>query len=380
MSNLVTDQLGERLRAARSGANLTQDAAAAALGMARTTLVAIEKGQRPVRAEELRAFARVYDVSAGKLTSPDAIHVDLSAKFRRSEGKESSKAVTEAIGLLNRLATGAAQLERLLAQELRTDYPPPVRISPQNTNQQAEDAANNLRTRLGVGLGPIPDLISLLELELGLRIFFRPLASQIAGLYAYDPAISACILINANHHWKRRTQTAIHETGHFVSDRAHADIFEEEDVSPSIEERFAKRFGSAFLMPATGVRTRFDEIAGSENRFDVRELILLAHQFGVATEAMCRRLEELSLLPNGTWDSLRDRGFASELERGVLGEMSREPTPPALPSRLAYLAAAALERELLSEGQICDLLALDRSQLREALKPFEASEIISLHA
>ena len=380
MSNLAPAELGERLRGARSGANLTQDAAAASLGMSRTTLVAIEKGQRSVRAEELLAFARLYGVSAGKLTSPDAIHVDLSAKFRRAEGKEASRAVTEALSLLNRLTTGAVQLERLLGQELRTDYPPPIRINPQNVNQQAEDAANNLRTRLGVGLGPIPDLISLLELELGLRIFFRPLPSQIAGLYAYDPVIGACVLINASHHWKRRIQTAIHEAGHFVSDRAHADILEGEDLSPSIEERFAKRFGSAFLMPASGVRARFDQIVGADNCFDVRELILLAHQFGVSTEAMCRRLEELAVLPHGTWDSIRDRGFASDLERSVVGEVSRQPKPPLVPPRLAYLAAIALERELLSEGQLCDLLAVDRLELREALKPFEAKEVISLHA
>jgi len=380
MSNLAPSELGERLRGARSGANLTQDAAAASVGMARTTLVAIEKGQRSVRPEELLAFARLYGVSAGKLTSPDAIHVDLSAKFRRAEGREASKAVTEALSLLNRLTTGAVQLERLLGQELRTDYPPPIRINPQNVNQQAEDAANNLRTRLGVGLGPIPDLIGLLELELGLRIFFRPLPSQFAGLYAYDPVIGACVLINASHHWKRRIQTAIHEAGHFISDRGHADILEGEDVSHSIEERFAKRFGSAFLMPASGVRARFDQIVGSESRFDVRELILLAHQFGVSTEAMCRRLEELTVLPHGTWDSIRDRGFASDLERSVVGEVSRQPKPPLIPPRLAYLAAIALERELLSEGQLCDLLAVDRLELREALTPFEAKEVISLHA
>src|SRR6266849_587491 len=377
-SRLTPVGLGERLRAARSAVNLTQDAAAASLGIARTTLVAIEKGQRPVRPEELLAFARLYGVSAGKLTSPDAVHVDLSAKFRRAEGKEASKAVTQALGLLNRLATGAAQLERLLGQELRTDYPPPIRINPRIVNQQAEDAANNLRTRLGVGLGPIPDLISLLELELGLRIFFRPLPSQISGLYAYDAAIGACVLINASHHWKRRVQTAIHETGHFVSDRSHADILEEEEVSLSIEERFAKRFGSAFLMPASGVRARFDQIVGSENRFDVRELILLAHQFGVATEAMCRRLEELTLLPQGTWDSIRDRGFASDLERSAIGEVSVQPKPPLIPPRLAYLASIALDRELLSEGQLCDLLAVDRPELREALEPFEVEEVISL--
>lgn len=379
-TSLDTAELGERLRAARSGANLTQEAAAASLGMARTTLVAIEKGQRLVRPEELLALARLYGVSAGRLTAPDAIHVDLSAKFRRTQGREASKAVTQALALLNRLATGAVQLERLLGQEMRTDYPPPVRINPQVVNQQAEDAANNLRARLGVGLGPIPDLISLLELELGLRIFFRPLPSQISGLYAYDPAIGACILINAKHHWKRRVQTATHETGHFVSDRSHADILEEGEAPLSTEERFAKRFGSAFLMPASGVRARFEQIVGSDDRFDVRALILLAHQFGVATEAMCRRLEEVSLLPQGTWDSMRDRGFATDLERSVIGETSVLPKPPLVPTRLAYLASIARDREVLSEGQLCDLLAVDRLELNEALLPFEAEEVMSLHA
>jgi Zn-dependent peptidase ImmA (M78 family)/DNA-binding XRE family transcriptional regulator len=380
MITVAAADLGERLRAARSGANLTQEAAATSLGMARTTLVAIEKGQRPVRPEELLAFARLYGVSAGKLTAPDAVHVDLAAKFRRTEGKEASKSVTQALGLLNRLAAGAVQLERVLGQPLRTDYPPPIRINPRLVDQQAEDAANNLRARLGVGLGPIPGLISLLELELGLRIFFRPLASQISGLYAYDPAIGACMLINAKHHWKRRLQTATHETGHFASDRSHADILEEEEeISTSAEERFARRFGSAFLMPGSGVRARFDQIVGSGNRFEVRELILLAYQFGVATEAMCRRLEELTLLPQGTWDSLQDRGFASHLERDVIGGVAAPPKPPAIPARLAYLASLALGRELLSEGQLCDLLAVDRLELRNALLPFEVEEVVSLH-
>ena len=377
MNSLAPVELGDRLRGARSEANLTQDEAAASLGLARTTLVAIEKGRRSVRPEELLAFARLYGVSAGKLVSPDAIHVDFSAKFRRTQGKEGSG---EALALLNRLATGAVQLERLLGQELRTDYPPPIRINPRIVNQQAEDAANNLRARLGVGLGPIPDPITMLELELGLRIFFRPLPSAISGLYAFDAAVGACVLINANQNWKRRVQTAMHETGHFASDRSHADILDSDEISLSIEERFAKRFGSAFLMPASGVRARFNQIVVLDHRFDVRELILLAQQFGVATEAMCRRLEELTLLPQGSWDSLRDRGFARHLEHSIVADESVSPKAPLLSARLAYLASTALDRELLSEGQLCDLLAVDRLELREALEPFAAEAVISLYA
>lgn len=348
---------------------MTQDAAAASLGLARTTLLAIEKGQRPVKPDETLALARLYGVSVGQLTSPDAIHVDLASTFRRTEGKDSSQAATQALALLDRLVTGAVQLERLLGLEARTDYPPPVRIVPQRVAQQADDAAERLRARLGLGLGPVPDLIGALELELGLRIFTRPLPPQISGLYAYDPAVGACMLLNASHHRSQRIETAAHGAGHFAANRTHAEVLAREGVPLTAEERFAQRFGSALLMPASGVRARFERVVGSEDRFGVRELILLAHQFGVGTEAMGHRLEALSLLPQGSWAAMRSGGF----ERDAVGEAG-------VPPRLAYLASSALERELLSEGQVCDLLAIDRLELREALRPFEAEEVASLHA
>jgi Zn-dependent peptidase ImmA (M78 family)/DNA-binding XRE family transcriptional regulator len=371
--NVDPAELAERLRTARSNASLTQDAAATQLGLSRTTLVSIEGGQRRVRLEEIVAFAELYGVSVGRLTATDAVHVDLTAKFRRVEGREPGSDVTQAVGLLNKLATGAAELERAVGAELQRDYPPPVRLRVAGIHQQAEDAAVALRGRLGVGLGPISDLFSLFELDLGLRVFFRPLPHQISGLYAFDPAIGACILINANHRWKRRVQTLAHEGGHFVADRSHADVYEEGEVSESVEERFARRFGPALLMPAATVRTRFDQIIGMEQAFSVRQLVLLAHQFGVASEAMARRLEDLDLLPKGTWESIKDRKFDSKLEREVLGDPAPEQAPPTIPTRLAYLASIALDRGVLSEGQLSDLLVVDRVELWAALSAFPAS-------
>ena len=77
---------------------------------------------------------------------------------------------------------------------------------------------------------------------------------------------------------------------------------------------------------------------------------------------------------------MRDRGFAGDLERSVIGEASVQPKPPLLPARLAYLAAIALDREVLSEGQLSDLLVIERKELRQALAPFETEEAITLHA
>ncbi|MGV3556277.1 MAG: helix-turn-helix domain-containing protein [Croceibacterium sp.] len=367
---LESPGLGDRLRAARSNAGFTQDAAAARLGMSRTTLVAVEGGQRRVRPEEILEFAKLYGVSVGRLTASDAIHVDLTAKFRRVEGREPGRDVVEAVGLLNRLATGAAELERVIGAELPRDYPPPVRLRAAGLMQQAEDAAVALRNRLGIGLGPITDLFSLFELELGIRVFARPLPHHISGLYAFDQAIGACILVNASDRWKRRIQTLAHEGGHFVADRSHADILEDNEVPNSIEERFARRFGPALLMPAVAVRARFDQVVTAENAFSLQQLVLLAHQFRVATEAMARRLEELDLLPGGTWESLRQRRFDSSYEKQVLGDPAPDAVPQPIPPRLAYLASVALDRELLTEGQLCELLVVDRLDLREALISF----------
>lgn len=375
LDNLTPEQLGERLRIARSGSSMTQETAATELGMSRTTLVAIERGQRRTKPEELIDFAKLYHTTVGRLVASDAIHVDLSAKFRRIEGKPQSPAVSEAIQLLNRLAAGTTELEQLLRVNRRFDYPPPVRIFSQGFLQQAEDAAVALRQRLGIGLGPISDLFTLMEFDLGIRVFVRPLRDgSISGLYAFDPAIGACVLVNANHPRRRRKQTLAHEAGHFVSDRSHTDVLDEEPVPLTTEERFARRFGPAFLMPAPALRDRYEQAASATGALDLRGLILLAHQFDVTTEAMTRRLEELGLLAAGSWASLRDRGFSSDLERQVIGDPEPPQAVPLLPSRVAVMASRALHQELLSEGQLCEMLVLDRVQLRKELAPFDHPE------
>src|SRR4051794_5694284 len=71
-----------RLRLARRGQGMTQEDAARKLGVARTTIVAIEKGERQVRAEELRTLARIYKRPLDELLRPSAPVEQLGAQFR----------------------------------------------------------------------------------------------------------------------------------------------------------------------------------------------------------------------------------------------------------------------------------------------------------
>lgn len=364
--------LGERLRAARGKAGLTQEQAAEVVHLARTTIVAVEKGQRRVKPDELRAMAEAYGLSMNALLRPSAIHVDMMPRFR-ARGGGNADAALDAAKLLNDLAAAEVELEQLLQQPLQQNYPPELPILPGDIREQAEDAAMQLRHRLGLGLAPITDIVSLLELELGMRVFVRPLAGSVSGLFVFDDALGACVLLNQNHPRERRAVTGSHETGHFLTARREPDVVDLAHAAQSREERFATAFSVAFLIPAAAIRRRFKELLQDTGRFSPRHLILLAHMFHVSPEAMCRRLEALKLLPGGTWESLKDRGFSGDTVRQVLGDQAKAPEF-IVPPRLWMLAAEAYRREILTEGQLAQMLRMDRVEVRGLLDTLGAEE------
>ena len=194
----------------------------------------------------------------------------------------------------------------------------------------------------------------------------RPISSNISGVFAYEPEIGACILLNAKHPPQRRANSAAHEIGHFMSTRNQLDVLVENSHNKAREERFANIFGNAFLMPAIAVRGMFESYKSADGKFSPRNLIMMAHSFNVSIEAMCRRLEKLSLLKNGTYDSLKDKGFNRDAVKEVLGDPVQN-QPLVMPPRIAILATDAYFQGLLSEGQVAEMLLLDRVELRKLL-------------
>jgi Zn-dependent peptidase ImmA (M78 family)/DNA-binding XRE family transcriptional regulator len=364
--------LGELLRNARTAAGLTQEQAAKRLDLARTTLVALEKGQRRVRPVELRAITKLYGVTANSLLRSSSIHVDIVPRFRAlADG--ATQGEVDAARLLNDLAAAELEIERLLGQRLVRNYPHERQILPGDIKEQAEDAAMEQRHRLGLGLSPIADLVSLLELEVGMRIFIRPLQSSISGLFVFDEAVGACVLLNRNHPRERRTLTLAHEYGHLLSSRSSPEITNLSVASQSREERFATAFALAFVMPAALVRRRFHEAKQQEKKFSPRHLIMMAHSFNVSNEAICKRLEDLKLLPDGTWDSLRTRGFSGDLVRAVLGDSVKD-EPLLVPPRLWMLSAEAYRKGLFTEAQLSKLLRMEIVEVRGMLDTLDLED------
>ena len=361
--------LGGRLKAARTLKRLTQEAAATALGVARTTIVAIEAGKRAVGADELRALAELYDCPESELLDQERPELQMEVDFRMSAQSDLASDEVEVAAKLNRLAASAIQLETLVGQRPQKLDLPDVSISKTGSiEQQAEDAALALRTRLGIGLGPIQDLTALMEFELGLRVFERPLPSKVSGAVAFDAAVGGFVLLNSLHPLYRRRLTAGHEIGHLLVRKLGLSILFAEDEPVDREERFFDLFGIALLTPASAVRKKADELQRMFGGFSVRQLLMMAVFFNVSIEAMTRRMVRLGILKQGTYEQLRANRVGLKHRERVVDEMQTAEEAPPFTPRTLLLASIAYQRELLSEQQLASMLELDLVTVRKALE------------
>lgn len=363
--------VGERLRIAREAAGLTQKEAADLIEVARTTLVAVEKGERRVRFNELQGLAKIYGTSINTMLRSEAVQVELAPRFRKLE-ETADTAVEHAVQVLTNFVKAEIELENILGVKRSKNYPPERPLLPGDVSKQADRDAQELRERLGLGNRPISDIVTLLEMEFDVRVYVWKIHAKISGLFAFDDAVGPCILLNANHPISRRVQTAAHECGHLISSRRQPEIFIEEEKSNSREERYADAFGRALLTPARAISQMFRDVTAGSERLTRRHIIILSHYFSVSREAMVRRLEELGLV-SGVWDwFVANGGITDEQAKQVLGDLrivdkqsSEWDRPTTL--RLSMLAEQAYKKELLSEGQLARLLCINRVELRHIL-------------
>jgi Zn-dependent peptidase ImmA (M78 family) len=382
LNELSAQEIGRRLRVARENANIRQDDAAQVIGMSRPTLVSIEKGVRRVRIQEIQLLARHYGVSVNALLRREAVHTDLIPRFRKLRETEDSHN-DEAIQLFTDLIKADVELENILGIQRRRNYAPERGINEGDVVALAEKHAKELRDWLGLGPGPIADIFSVIEFGLGIRLYQRRLSSgsKVAGLFTYDESVGACILLNANHPLSRRVQSAAHEVGHFYGTRQIPEVLEEDERFLSRDERYANAFGRAFVTPRDSFSESFRQLKEITGKITRRLIILLAHQYNISRQACGLRLEELGLAKKGTWSWFENNGgITDEHVREVLGEMTerrdlgKNDADRPVSHRLSLMAHAAWKRELMSEGQLADLLKVGRVELRGIIDQIELEE------
>ena len=329
LDEISAQEIGRRLRLARKNADIRQDSAAQFVGVSRPTLVSIEQGIRRIRIRELQTLANYYGTSVNALLRREAVHTDFVPRFRRLRSTEHYH-TAEAVRLLSDLVRAEVELENVLGIGSHKSYPPERAINAGDVVELAEQHAQDLRNWLGLGPGPLADVFTLIESGLHIRLYQRRLASRskVAGLFAYDPGIGACILLNANHPVERRVHSAVHELGHFIGTRQSPEVLNENEQFLSRDERYANAFGRAFLTPRTSFSESFRHVTAGSAKLSRRHVILLAHHYNISREACVRRLEGLGIVKKGSWDYFESNGGISNTQaQEVLGVMAEKRDP-----------------------------------------------------
>ncbi len=365
--------IGQRLAEARKTRGITQEVAAEHIGVSRPTYIAVEKGERTPKPAELIKLATLFGKPVSHFVRTTEPVTDFQPHFRTAIEKVKPTEVEQlrvAIGEFKEFVENYIDLERRMKAPMRLNSPQQVELNPRvNVTELAEDVANRERQRLGLGDQPIPNIRTLLESEVGVRIFFGRLPRMFAGMYIFVDGLGGCMLINSVHPPDKQRASIAHEYAHLIVDRytAGIDYLTVHGRKPA-NERFAESFAMSFLMPASSVRFQFNEIVNSTGNFQVANLVKLKHHFSVSMEAMALRLENLGLLRSGTWDSLKEKGFPvreAEKRLGLTTEVSQE---PAYPERYKFLAVHAYERGELTEKEVANYLRCDIWEARRVIQ------------
>lgn len=371
--------LVQRLISARKAAGISQAIAAEHLNISRPTFIAIEKGTREVKPEELKALALLYNTSINRLMRQHAPPTQVAPHLRAVVEREGEDAGLEAAvaKLVEFVDDYMFLLDKVQGHTIPMPPPQPARTA-LPVERFAEDQASEQRRLLGFGdREPIGSLRKTLD-EIGIHVFIDGLDSKLAGLYAYVENFGYCILVNRKHPQARRRWTIAHEFGHFLFDRDRRGVDYVEPMQRKPEnERFADAFAMHFLMPAEGIKRRFHDTYQQKGDVSVGDVLRIADYYGVSLMAMVLRFESLGLVRRNSWNDIKASGAKVRdirTEAGIEIQEDREPVE-IFPDRYLMLAIEAWSAQKTTTSQFAKLtrksiieardFALARSQQTE---------------
>jgi len=408
--SLTQKILASRLRDARQAADVTQEAAAEALGIPRTAVVQLESGNRSVSTLELARLANLYRRTVTSLLddeSPSDEADALVALFRAASARGTSAPWQKDAERCLAICRAGAQLRRSLGLSSAAlppayDRPPPTRTM--EAVRQGIDAARQERGRLGLGHRPIPDMSDLVN-STGIWATGAVLPDGMSGVFLKDREAGLVILVNFDHPRPRKRFSYGHEYAHAIFDRHSPAVVSWEKDGDAVLETRANAFAAEFLLPEEGVRSFLVGLskggpavaehaiqglttdnqdgaraqsrapAGSQ-RVTFEDAARLAFRYGVAFKTAVYRMKNTGMIGEPEFQSLLSQESLATRYSALL---HRDDQPPpgtrdrALVPEVIHLAIEAFRRELISGGKLRDLVRLLDVPGRDLIELAEAA-------
>ncbi|MEA3361597.1 MAG: XRE family transcriptional regulator [Thermodesulfobacteriota bacterium] len=357
--------LEKRIVAARRAAGFSIAEAAQKLGFKNyQTLSALEKGARKINAHELIMMARLYgrslDYFLESEVAPDPVPL-----WRKTTKTNINQVQRQFLSFLENYS----KMECLLGIKRRwKDIQKNYDRDDFSVDgfERADKLGAEIHNFLDLGSHPFSNLLHVLENKLRFKILHFPLEDGVSGASIVDNILGVGILINANDAPWRRNFDLAHELFHIIT----WDVFSTEEIGNGTiktrPEQYADIFASSLLLPEAHLLDILKEtITDSEVR--IIDIIEVAKDFGVSTEATLWRLVNLKILKKSQVQKVLDNPEFRNLDHNMRRRLYSKDGPAKFPSRFISLACRCLMEGKISRGSFAEYLEIDRAEIDDYL-------------
>ncbi|MCY1083797.1 helix-turn-helix domain-containing protein [Archangium lansingense] len=289
--------IGSRLVEARLERSVSVRALVERVGVSAPAIYSWENGNSNPKPELLCKLCEALDVPEHYFLMPVEQEPGSAVFYRaqRSTSVAACNAAEAKLSWLHRLGTVVGQNISLPPMNLPTFSIPsdPLALS----DAEVEDLAVQTRRHWGLGLGPISNIVALLEKHGVLLARAQVDAEALDGLSRYFPDHAAGLLSANKESGPRSRFDAAHELGHLV---LHRDVDQSRLNKPGEWRAFenqAHRFAAAFLFPPEAFRSEVKSFS-LDGFFDVkmrwkvsvRMMMMQARRLGFLSEEGVTRL------------------------------------------------------------------------------------------
>jgi Zn-dependent peptidase ImmA (M78 family)/transcriptional regulator with XRE-family HTH domain len=210
-----------------------------------------------------------------------------------------------------------------------------------------EDVAVELRKEWGLGIGPIDNMVRLLENKGCIVTRLHSESESVNAFSAWMTKRPLIVLSSDKGNVERSRFDAAHELAHLVF---HHDA---EPGSRRIEEQ-AHKLGAAFLMPANAIKKEFPRRFAWEKYFDLKE------RWKVSLAALVRRARDLSIISEATYKRAMVQYSQNGWRNGEPGNLRQPEQPVLIPRALSMIE----ERFGIDQATIASELCVQPADFR----------------
>jgi transcriptional regulator with XRE-family HTH domain len=305
--------VGERMRAVRLAAGLTQEELAAEAGLDRTMIVKIESGNRRIDALELIRLSSALHVPVDFLLRPaPAVLSHRTSILAEDAGTEAER---ESGRLDLALMAWLRDVQQMVELGVLQPKSPFTAETVVDSEASARDLALWVREQLGAGVEPIGSLVEFCE-RAGQYVLVTDVPGEGSSVVDGDIAVA---VVSVRGDPGRRRATAAHELGHLViGDEYSSDLGVH--ASRGTREALLDAFAAELLLPSQVLAEERDS-SGAISR---DQLISLAARYRTSWSLAIRQAAQAGVVGG---EARRDWGRSSPTRSEFMEAVGWVPQP-----------------------------------------------------